>query len=75
MAANEPVRERIRRKLEKAREKLDEDFERVEFWTAALDAFAQPVPTYEPSGEFLLQPRSGGRDDAAKPRAHALPRR
>ena len=58
MATNEPMRERIRRKLETAMTHMDEDFERVEFWAAALDAFAQPVPAYDPPHEFMLR-RSG----------------
>jgi hypothetical protein len=66
VAAREPVRERIRRKLERAMEHMDEDFERVEFWAAALDAFTQPVPNYEPPHEFLLRP-NGAADGADKP--------
>ena len=74
MAANEPVRERIRRKLERAMDHLDEGIERVEFWAAALDAFAQPVPAYEPPREFLLQPKSAG-TDGTKPPQPAAPGR
>jgi hypothetical protein len=63
VAAREPVRERIRRKLERAMEHMDEDIERVEFWAAALDAFTQPVPSYEAPNKFMLDP-SGPSEDA-----------
>jgi len=45
----------IVRRLEKSIARLHDDFERVEFWAAVLNAFAQPVPSYEPpENEFLL---------------------
>src|SRR5215475_7208701 len=67
MAANELVRERIRRKLARATKDLVEDFERIEFWAAVLDALAQPIPPYEPPCEFLLKPNSAGPDGTGKP--------
>jgi len=67
MAANELVRERIRRKLARATKDLGEDFERIEFWAAVLDALAQPIPPYEPPCEFLLKPNSAGPDGTGKP--------
>src|SRR5262245_980469 len=73
-ARNEPVRERIRRKLESAMEHMDEDFERVEFWAAALDAFTQPVPDYEPPHEFMLG-QNGAANGAGKPSARSAARR
>ena len=62
MAANEPMRERIRRKLERAMTHLDQDIERVEFWAAALDAFSRPVPAYDPPERFLLTPNATGQN-------------
>jgi len=64
VAANEPVRERIRRKLERAMDHLGEDIERVEFWAAALDACSQPVPGYDPPDQFLLPPNGSGENGA-----------
>jgi hypothetical protein len=55
MQAGSPLPENIVRKLESAIDRLNDDFERVEFWAAALNAFLQPVPSYEaPDSEFLL---------------------
>ena len=65
MAAKEAMRERIRRKLERAMNELGGDIERVEFWAAALDAFSRPVPGYEPPDQFLLTP-DATRQDGAK---------
>jgi hypothetical protein len=64
VATKEPVRERIRRKLERAMDHLGKDFERVEFWAAALDAFSRPVPAYEPPDQFLLPPNTARQDGA-----------
>jgi hypothetical protein len=55
MQAGTPLPENIVRKLESAIARLNDDFEQVEFWAAALNAFLQPVPSYEASeSEFLL---------------------
>ncbi len=55
MQAHHTLPENIVRKLESAIDRLNDDFERVEFWAAALNAFMQPVPSYEaPDSEFLL---------------------
>ena len=62
MQASSPLPENIVRELESAIDRLNDDFERVEFWAAALNAFLQPVPQYEaPETEFLL-----GRRDESK---------
>jgi len=71
MAANEFVRERIRRKLARTINDLGEDFERIEFWAAVLDALAQPIPPYQPPREFLLKPNSASPDGAGKPSGQA----
>jgi len=55
MQAHNPLPDNIVRKLESAIDRLNDDFERVEFWAAALNAFLEPVPSYEaPGNEFLL---------------------
>jgi hypothetical protein len=55
MQSDRPLRERMMQNLEQAIDRLNEDFERVEFWAAAVDAFRQPVPEYEAAqGEYLL---------------------
>src|SRR5262245_37293608 len=64
VAANEPVRERIRRKLERAMDHLGEDFERVELWAAGLDACSRPVPAYDPPDQGPLTPQAPGQDGA-----------
>ena len=56
MRSDGALRERIMRNLENAIERLNEDFDRVEFWAAAMDAFVKPVPGYEAcETEFLLR--------------------
>ena len=58
MHANGALPDRIVRKLEDAIDRLHYDFEKVEFWAAALQAFMQPVPRYDeaPDSKFLLHP-------------------
>jgi hypothetical protein len=53
--------------LEDAIARLHEDFDRVEFWAAAMDAFLKPIPEYEMTDEtFLLPPwRAPTRPDRA----------
>jgi hypothetical protein len=60
MRPNEPLVREIARNLDKAIDRLNEDLERVEIWTAALRALLEPIPGYESVHEnFLLQgPRS-----------------
>jgi hypothetical protein len=55
MQTHQTLPDNIVRKLESAIDRLNDDFERVEFWAAALNAFLEPVPSYEaPGSEFLL---------------------
>ncbi|MFL4999012.1 MAG: hypothetical protein ACJ8FM_03000 [Xanthobacteraceae bacterium] len=69
MQASSPLPENIVRKLESAIDRLNDDFERVEFWAAALNAFLQPVPGYEaPHGEFLLGHKESSETGATEPR-------
>jgi hypothetical protein len=52
--------EKIVRNLAKALERVSEDLDKVELWTAALGYFQTPVPDYQPGDRFLLPLR--GRD-------------
>jgi hypothetical protein len=62
MPALEPATEKIVRNLREATERLQEDLERVELWTGALNGFTQPVPTYEPGDSKFVLPsaKAGG---------------
>ena len=56
MQTDGPLRELIMRNLENAIERLNDDFERIEFWASAMDAFVKPVPGYENvENVFLLR--------------------
>jgi hypothetical protein len=44
----------IVRNLVQALERLHEDLDRVELWTAALNSFQRPVPDYTPREQHLL---------------------
>jgi len=69
MQATSPLPENIVRKLESAIDRLNDDFERVEFWAAALNAFLQPVPSYEaPHSDFLLGHKESSETDATEAR-------
>lgn len=46
----------IVRNLIQALDRLQQDLERVELWTAALGSFQQPVPEYHPGDRHLLRP-------------------
>jgi len=46
----------ITRDLIEALDRLDEDLDRVELWTAALGCFAYPAPEYEPGEQYMLPP-------------------
>jgi hypothetical protein len=51
----------IVRNLVEALNRLHDDLDRVELWTAALSSFQQPAPDYRPGGDYLLptgRPRS-----------------
>jgi hypothetical protein len=55
MQASERLREQIMQNLQEAIDRLNDDYDRVAFWAAALDALVKPIPTYEPShSEYLL---------------------
>jgi hypothetical protein len=48
----------IVRNLVEALNRLHDDLDRVELWTAALASFQQPTPEYRPGGgEYLLPTR------------------
>jgi hypothetical protein len=65
MPASAMLPDQIVRKLEDAIDRLNTDFEKVEFWAAALNAFLQPVPGYEaPGNEHLLRPQQECNDHA-----------
>jgi hypothetical protein len=76
MQTSSPLPENIVRKLESAIDRLNDDFERVEFWAAALNAFLQPIPRYEaPDSEFLLghkeKPETGAMEPRERPSARS----
>jgi hypothetical protein len=54
----EPAEDMIVHNLIEALQRLREDLDRVELWTAALGCFQKPVPTYEPNNRYLLSARS-----------------
>ena len=48
----------IVRNLIEALERLRQDLDRMELWTAALDRFAHPIPDYRPDDQRMLDPLS-----------------
>jgi hypothetical protein len=56
----------IVRNLIEALNRLHDDLDRVELWTAALSSFQNPAPDYGPSGKYVLP----GREPTQKP-AHS----
>jgi hypothetical protein len=54
----EPPADAIVRNLIEALERLRQDLDRMELWTAALDRFQHPIPDYNPKDQHLLDPRS-----------------
>jgi hypothetical protein len=50
----EHAEDMIVRNLMKALDRLRDDLDRVELWTAALGDFQKPVPEYQPRNEYLL---------------------
>ena len=42
------------RNLIEALNRLHDDLDRVELWTAALNSFQKPAPEYEPDSSYLL---------------------
>ena len=56
MQAGDCLRDQIMQNLKDSIERLNDDYERVAFWAAALDAFVKPIPSYETThSEYLLQ--------------------
>jgi len=49
--------ELITRNLVEALDRLHQELERVELWTAALTCFVNPAPAYQPSDQYMLPPR------------------
>ncbi len=54
----EQAEDLIVRNLIEALERLHEDLDRVELWTAALGCFQHPVSEYRPGDQYLLTPSS-----------------
>jgi hypothetical protein len=54
----EPPADAIVRNLIEALERLREDLDRMELWTAALDRFQRPIPDYKPADHHLLTSES-----------------
>ncbi|MDR3422522.1 MAG: hypothetical protein P4L80_14990 [Xanthobacteraceae bacterium] len=52
----------IVRNLSEALNRLRDDLDRVELWTAALSHFQQPPPDYRPDSEYLLPQRKARPD-------------
>jgi hypothetical protein len=50
----EPAEDVIVRNLIESVERLREDLDRMELWTAALGSFQHPVPDYRPGDQYLL---------------------
>jgi hypothetical protein len=65
MMVPEPAEETIVHNLIDALERLRQDLDRVELWTAALGCFQKPVPAYEPNNRYLLSVKS----ESERPRA------
>jgi hypothetical protein len=46
----------ITRNLIESLDRLHEELERVELWTAALTCFLRPAPNYQPGDQHMLPP-------------------
>jgi hypothetical protein len=55
--APEHAEDMIVRNLIEALNRLHDDLDRVELWTAALSDFQKPVPEYPPENDYLLPTR------------------
>jgi hypothetical protein len=70
MAAVEPARERVARRLQDAVDRVRQDMEQVEFWTEVLGCLTRPAPDYNAGtnvlNRFALPERHS--DDAARMR-------
>ncbi len=52
----EPAEDMIVRNLIDALNRLHDDLDRVELWTAALGSFQIQAPEYQPGDHYLLPP-------------------
>ena len=52
------------RNLIEALNRLHDDLDRVELWTAALSSFQQPAPDYGPNGKYVLPKRAATKKPA-----------
>jgi hypothetical protein len=52
----EPAEDMIVRNLIEALDRLHDDLDRVELWTAALGCFQSPAPEYPAGDHYLLPP-------------------
>jgi hypothetical protein len=59
----EQAEEIVIRNLIEALERLREDLDRMELWTAALGCLQHPIPDYQPGDQHLLD-RSAARHQA-----------
>ena len=50
----EQAEDMIVRNLTEALERLQQDLDRVELWTAALGCFQRPIPDYKPADDRYL---------------------
>jgi hypothetical protein len=57
MPMTKPAEDMIVRNLIEALNRLHDDLDRVELWTAALSDFQKPIPEYKPGTEYLLPTR------------------
>ena len=62
----EQAEDMIVRNLIEALERLHEDLDRVELWTAALGCFQRPVPDYRAGDQYLLPTASSRESRSAK---------
>jgi hypothetical protein len=51
----EPAEDVVIRNLIEALERLRDDIDRMELWTAALGCFQLPIPDYQPGDQHLLK--------------------
>jgi len=75
--ASGATEETVASRLRQAVKRLHGDIERVEFWAAALDRMAEPIPGYDAAAQplraFDLPPRvAGAASEARSPEARSL---
>jgi hypothetical protein len=58
-SAADIAEEKIVSNLMQAITRLQDDLDRVELWTAALNCFLHPVPDYRPADDYVLPHGSG----------------